>query len=66
MNFCHQFLDFVAASFPKTDADPREHFIFEFDPKGRSVWRRPASSADLVKRNILPEWYLQAMRQNFQ
>jgi len=78
MNFCNQFLDFVVSAFPpsspvnplgssasptKEIGDPTQHFIFEFDPRRKTVSCRPGVVGRELSRNILPDWYIQAMRQ---
>ena len=43
--------------------DPTLHDIFEFDPKRKIVSRRLGSLGSDFSRNILPDWYIEAMSQ---
>ncbi len=74
MNFCNQFLDFVQSAFKESPTsptkvsqenggDPTLHYIFEFDPKRKIVSRRLGSLGSDFSRNILPDWYIEAMSQ---
>ena len=47
----------------ENSGDPTLHYIFEFDPKRKIVSRRLGSLGSDFSRNILPDWYIEAMSQ---
>lgn len=45
-----------SSSSPPDSSNPRQHFIFEFDPKRRAVTKRSGIVGVDLDRSLLPEW----------
>lgn len=61
MNFLHQFLEFVNTVIPR-DESSSTNYLFEYNPKMQAITATKDENTK-CNRSLLPDWYLDVMRQ---